>query len=282
MTIMFNYNKCNYAQDEKSNRFFMQGGDGRYVHISQRVYEEVFAKFLEETTEKIELEDDTNAIAKYTAEMTQEEAKEDAEDTQNTEAPLTLNQQIKEDTTMTTFTTLSGNTFTTNEQGNYFYMIDTNGKKIRIKKSEFEAAQRENEIERQMNSEALTPASDAKKTPKKAKKNTRKKKVQVGGFEFQEGEVHLILTPKQLDFLRRLSDSTFWQQGVQSTLWIDVLCDEITGQFEGKPMTVGAMVSTLREKGILAVALGRLENKKAKYIELTDLGQRVAVLIGIA
>lgn len=232
----------------------------------------------------------------------------------------------------TTFTTISGNTFTTNEQGNYFYMIDTTGKKYRIKKSEFEAAQREDaleklnreqieknefvniseedieskiaeieesetteeieEIQRKMaqekteedaqNTEASAPASDAKKTPKKAKKNTRKKKVQVDGFEFQEGEVHLILTPKQVDFLKHLSDSPFWQQGVQSTLWIDDLCDEITGQFEGKPMTVGAMVSTLREKGILAVALGRLENKKAKYIALTDFGQRIAVLIGIA
>lgn len=214
MTTMFNYNKCNYAQNEKGNCFFMQGDDGRYVRISQRVYEEIFAKFLEETTEKIELEDDTDAIAEYGAEMAQEEAKEDTEDTQNTEAPA--------------------------------------------------------------------PASDAKKTPKKAKKNTRKKKVQVGGFEFQEGEIHLILTPKQVDFLKHLSDSPFWQNGVQSTLWIDDLCDEITGQFEGKPMTVGAMVSTLREKGILAVALGRLENKKAKYVELTDFGQRIATRIGIA
>lgn len=214
MTTMFNHNGRNYAQNEKGNRFYMQGDDGRYIRISQHAYEEAFAEFLEKTTEKIELEDDTNAIAEYTAEMTQEEAKEDAEDTQNTEAPA--------------------------------------------------------------------PAPDAKKTPKKAKKNTRKKKVQVGGFEFQEGEIHLILTPKQVDFLKHLSDSSFWQDGVQSTLWVDDLCDEITGQFEGKPMTVGAMISTLREKGILAVALGRLENKKAKYVELTDLGQRIATRIGIA
>lgn len=214
MTTMFNYYGHNYAQNEKGNRFYIQGDDGKYYRIPQRTYEEVFAEFLEKTTEKIELEDDTNAIAEYSAEMAQEEAKEDTEDTQNTEA--------------------------------------------------------------------LTPASDAKKTPKKAKKNTRKKKVQVGGFEFQEGEVHLILTPKQADFLKHLSDSTFWQQGTQSTLWIDILCDEITGQFEGKPMTVGAMISTLREKGILAVAIGKLENKKAKYVELTDFGQRIATRIGIA
>jgi hypothetical protein len=210
---MFNYYGRNYAQNEKGNRFYKQGDDDRYTRISQRAYEEAFAKFLEKTTEKIELEDDTNAIAEYSAEMAQEEAKEDAEDTQNTEAPA--------------------------------------------------------------------PASDAKKTPKKAKKNTRKKKVQVGGFEFQEGEIHLILTPKQVDFLKHLSDSSFWQQGAQSTLWIDILCDEITGQFEGKPMTVGAMVSTLQEKGILAVAIGRLENKKAKCIALTDFGQRIATRIGI-
>ena len=238
----------------------------------------------------------------------------------------------------TTFTTISGNTFTTNEQGNYFYMIDTTGKKRRIKKSEFEAAQRQDaleklnreqieknefvniseedieskiaeieesetteeieEIQRKMaqeeakedaedtqNTEAPVPAPDAKKTPKKAKKNTRKKKVQVGGFEFQEGEIHLILTPKQVDFLKHLSDSTFWQLGVQSTLWIDILCDEITGQFGGKPMTVGAMVSTLREKGILAVAVGMLNvngaDKKAKYVELTDFGQRIAIQLGL-
>lgn len=214
MTTMFNHNGRNYAQNEKGNRFYMQGDDGKYIRISQHTYEEVFAEFLEKTTEKIELEDDTNTIAEYGAEMAQEKTEEDAEDTQNTEA--------------------------------------------------------------------LTPASDAKKTPKKAKKNTRKKRVQVGGFEFQEGEIHLILTPKQVDFLKHLSDSTFWQQGAQSTLWIDILCDEITGQFEGKPMTVGAMISTLREKGILAVALGRLENKKAKYVELTDFGQRIATRIGIA
>jgi hypothetical protein len=152
----------------------------------------------------------------------------------------------------------------------------------RISEEEEAKEEAKEDAEDTQNTEALTPAPDAKKTPKKAKKNTRKKKVQVGGFEFQEGEIHLILTPKQVDFLKHLSDSPFWQNGVQSTLWIDDLCDEITGQFENKPMTVGAMVSTLREKGILTVALGRLENKKAKYVELTDFGQRVAAHIGIA
>lgn len=241
----------------------------------------------------------------------------------------------------TTFTTISGNTFTTNEQGNYFYMIDTTGKKYRIKKSEFEAAQRQDaleklnreqieknefvniseedieskiaeieesetteEIERiqhimketdriseeeeakedtedTQNTEAPAPASDAKKTPKKVKKNTRKKKVQVGGFEFQEGEIHLILTPKQVDFLKHLPDTCFWQDGLNSTLWVDCLCDDIGGQFEEKPMAVGAMISTLREKKVLVVSIGRHDNKKSKCINLTELGQRVATELGL-
>lgn len=213
MTTMFNHNGRNYAQNEKGNRFYMQGDDDKYIRISQRAYEEVFAEFLEKTTEKIELEDDTNAIAEYSAEMAQEEAKEDAEDTQNTEAPA--------------------------------------------------------------------PASDAKKTPKKAKKNTRKKKVQVGGFEFQEGEVHLILTSKQVDFIKHLPDTCFWQDGLNSTPWVDCLCDDIGGQFEGKPMTVGAMISTLREKKVLVVSIGKYDNKKSKYISLTELGQRVATELGL-
>lgn len=214
MTTMFNHNGRNYAQNEKGNRFYRQGDDGRYVRISQHAYEEAFAEFLEKTTEKAELEDDTNAIAEHTAEMTQEETKEDAEHTRNIEA--------------------------------------------------------------------LTPASDAKKTPKKAKKNTRKKKVLVGGLEIEDDGIHLMLTPKQVDFIKHLPDTCFWQDGLNSAPWVDCLCDDIGGQFEGKPMTVGAMISTLREKKVLVVSIGKYDNKKAKCIKLTDLGQRVAVLIGIA
>lgn len=213
MTTMFNYNRRNYAQNEKGNRFYMQGDDGKYIRISQHTYEEAFAEFLEETTEKIELEDDTNAIAEHTAEMAQEEVKEDAEDTQSTEAPA--------------------------------------------------------------------PASDTKETPKKAKKNTRKKKVQVDGFEYQEGEVHLILTPKQVDFIKHLPDTCFWERGVESCIWVDCLCDEIDGQFAAKPMTVGAMISTLCEKGLGMRAKGKVNGKTATSFALTELGQKIAIQLGL-
>ena len=95
------------------------------------------------------------------------------------------------------------------------------------------------------------------------------------------GEVEVTLTEKQVDFFRHTQDTCFWENGLDSTLWIDVLCDEIGGQFENKPMTVGAMVSTLREKDLLIVGVQRVNGRKAKFLELTNLGKEVAAELGL-
>ena len=95
------------------------------------------------------------------------------------------------------------------------------------------------------------------------------------------------LTAKQVDFILHLSDTCFWEHGLESTPWIDVLCDEIGGQFAGKPMTVGAMISTLCEKGLgyratdslTDMATGR--SHKATYFALTDLGKEIAAELGL-
>ena len=95
------------------------------------------------------------------------------------------------------------------------------------------------------------------------------------------------LTAKQVDFLGHLSDTCFWENGADSTAWIDVLCDEIRGQFEGKPMTVGAMVSTLCEKGLGYRAVDKLtdmvtgKGRKATYFGLTELGQKIYTELGL-
>lgn len=271
---------------------------------------------------------------------------------------------------MTTFTTISGNTFTTNEQGNYFYMIDTNGKKIRIKKSEFEAAQHENEIERQMNSESeqteldkdpcfVDPMADLSKPAVLneygcvdcsecrvkpcvhrdcMRRNPRSEgglaecprlsvkveedeaedpeleqiKEEIPGIEDAEAELErnirkekkakkekkaakprrskdiayegneVTLTAKQVDFIHHLPDTNFWEHGLNSMPWVDVLCDEIGGQFAGKPMTVGAMISTLCEKGLAYRGKDRVNGHKATYMGLTELGKRVAGELGLA
>lgn len=95
------------------------------------------------------------------------------------------------------------------------------------------------------------------------------------------------LTAKQVDFILHLSDTCFWEHGLESTPWIDCLCDEIGGQFANKPMTVGAMVSTLCEKGLgyratdslTDMATGR--SRKATYFALTDLGKEIAKELGL-
>lgn len=269
---------------------------------------------------------------------------------------------------MTTFTTLSGNTFTTNEQGNYFYMIDTNGKKIRIKKSEFESAQRENEIERQTNSENeqakldenpcfVDPMADLSKPAvlneygcvdcsechvkpcvhrdcmrrnprsegglaecprlkikaeeeeakdpeieqieeeipgiedaeaelernirkeKKAAKPRRSKDV---GFEYSEnGETVVTLTAKQADFILHIADTDFWTGDYSDGIFVDVLCDQIGGQFEGKPMTVGAMISTLCEKGLGGRCRDTSRQGKPIVFGFTTLGVKVAMAVGL-
>lgn len=95
------------------------------------------------------------------------------------------------------------------------------------------------------------------------------------------------LTAKQVDFILHLSDSCFWENGLESTLWTDVLCDEIGGQFKGKPMTVGAMISTLCEKGLGYRATDSLtdmttgRSRKATYFALTDLGKEIAKELGL-
>lgn len=89
------------------------------------------------------------------------------------------------------------------------------------------------------------------------------------------GEVIVTLTEKQVDFVKHLPDTCFWEDGLDSCIWVDCLCDDIGGQFAGKPMTVGAMVSTLCEKGLAVRSKNRVNGKKCTGFALTPLGKRV-------
>lgn len=89
------------------------------------------------------------------------------------------------------------------------------------------------------------------------------------------------LTAKQVDFIRHLPDTNFWERGLDSAVWTDVLADEIGGQFAGKPMTTGAMISTICEKGLAIRATDRVNGRKATFMELTELGKKVAAELGL-
>lgn len=84
------------------------------------------------------------------------------------------------------------------------------------------------------------------------------------------------LTAKQVDFIRHLPDTEFWEHGVDSCIWVDCLCEDIKGQFEGKPMTVGAMVSTLCEKGLAIRTRQKVNGRTATSFELTIKGKLIA------
>lgn len=93
---------------------------------------------------------------------------------------------------------------------------------------------------------------------------------------FEHEGTGVTLTARQCGFLQAASGCPCWAGG-GGTLWTDVLLDEmgVNG------MSFGAMVSTLREKGLLEVraesredgATGR--SRKVKAVRLTDAGERV-------
>lgn len=89
------------------------------------------------------------------------------------------------------------------------------------------------------------------------------------------------LTAKQADFIKHVPDTCFYENGLESVVWCDVLADEIGGQFAGKPMTVGAMISTLREKSLIYVGVDRVNGRKAKFFGFTELGKKVAQELGL-
>lgn len=145
----------------------------------------------------------------------------------------------------------------------------TNGKRIPVVTFE---EKYEVWLEREANKayeEAQIEDLEPKTEEPKAKKTRRSKDVAYEGNG-------VTLTAKQVDFIRHLPDTCFWEDGLDSVIWVDVLCDDIGGQFANKPMTVGAMISTLCEKGLGERATNRREKKKCVSFNLTSLGQIVA------
>lgn len=94
------------------------------------------------------------------------------------------------------------------------------------------------------------------------------------------------LTAKQVDFLLDLKQTDQWD-GFDTMFWTDVICDEIEGQFAGKPMTVGAMISTLCEKGLAERSKGDFTDpvtnrtRRSTYMAFTGLGQEIAEELGL-
>lgn len=121
-----------------------------------------------------------------------------------------------------------------------------------------------------------------------ALKPARKRRPKDVAAEFETTEGAVTLTAKQLDFLREVAklDEDDLLGSLVTGCWCDVLCDAIGGQFAGKPMTVGAMLSTLCEKGLGERSKEERETDKGRTERvtsfcLTDLGRQVWTAMGL-
>lgn len=115
-----------------------------------------------------------------------------------------------------------------------------------------------------------------KKSAKAGKKSTKKARSKDVGFEYViDGIIELTLTTRQCKFLLEVSKCSCWVKN-DGVIYTDVLMDEC-----GWPgMSFGAMVSTLREKGLLVVKAVKRDNRRVKSIILTNLGREVVEAAG--
>ena len=205
-------------------------------------------------------------------------------------------------TEVTTFT-LDGAIYSQNDKTGYCYRTVEYGieggemhrQSVRISKNEYYKALQAHEdetdakmreaiehlVEEQDNEEIARIQKEMMKDKKKP--SPRKKKVQTGGMGFTEGDVSATLTAKQVEFIKELPGTQSWTNSLDSTIWIGDLCDELSDKMG--PMTIGAMVSTLREKNLLEVGVGQYDGglkgkgRKSKYVAFTELGKKVVAKV---
>lgn len=166
--------------------------------------------------------------------------------------------------------TFEGRTYETNAKGNYFYVTDIEAGycRKRIGREAYEKALEQFKATEEAN-KVEEPAKE-KKTKKAAK--PRKSK------DIAHESNGVTLTTKQVEFLKALPKCSFWENGLDSGLWCDCIAEDIGWN----PMSVGAMVSTLREKDLVVVIPQKVNNKKCKSMEFTELGKKVAKELGLA
>lgn len=205
--------------------------------------------------------------------------------------------------TSTNFT-FNNTVYTANDKMTYFYRWPEGrkGERVRIKKADFESAYnqfveaenaRQNAANEFTNIDPLLKAAEdptisveeycemieesetTEETKEIAKAKKTRKSKDIAYTYSENGETVVTLTAKQVDFVKHLPDTCFWENGLESCIWVDCLCDDIGGQFAGKPMTVGAMISTLCEKGLGIRGKQKVNGRKCTSFELTDLGMKV-------
>lgn len=118
--------------------------------------------------------------------------------------------------------------------------------------------------------EAPEEATEAHRAPRTAR-NTPRSRKQEGSVSVALGEASVLLTPKQLEFMERLSECPGWDHtGVNGEYTASEYAQELSDTMN--PMSVGAVLTTLREKGLISTEKRRVGAIKCCVFRLTDLG----------
>lgn len=105
-------------------------------------------------------------------------------------------------------------------------------------------------------------------------RNTPRRKKQEGSLSVALDDISVLLTPKQLEFMERLSECPGWtEQGTAGTYIASQYAEELSDTMN--PMSMGAVLTTLREKGLIATEKSRIGGIKCCMFTLTDVGVRV-------
>jgi len=194
--------------------------------------------------------------------------------------------------------TFEGRTYETNTKGNYFYVTDIEAGycRKRIGREAYEKAWEEYLQTKEDNAQTDENIDDKHavfsdnpitgetffhgfqpKEEKKAEKKTKKVAKPRKSKDIAHESNGVTLTKKQVEFIKLLPKCSFWENGLDSALWCDCIADDIG--WNG--MSVGAMISTLREKNLVVVTPQKVNGKKCKGMEFTELGKAVAKDLGL-
>jgi hypothetical protein len=109
--------------------------------------------------------------------------------------------------------------------------------------------------------------------PKTGKSTPRPRK-QEGSVTVTVGEASVLLTPKQLEFMERLSECPGWDKtGVTGEYIASEYAAELSDSMNS--MSVGAVVTTLREKNMISTEKRRMGAIKCCVFKLTETGVEV-------
>lgn len=134
-----------------------------------------------------------------------------------------------------------------------------------------EEAAKEQEQAEQEDQEKAPPKPEKTHPVPGGHRSTPKRRTQEGSVSVASGDISVTLTPKQLEFMERLSECPGWKDtGVTGEYVASQYAEELSDTMN--PMSMGAVLTTMREKGILSTRKARMGGIKCCIFQLTEVG----------